>query len=145
MTGNLLDVNFLVALVWENHIQHRSARDWLSRHREEAFITCTLTETSLIRLSMNPLVVGEAVSFAAACSVLEQLKKHPAHRFWPMEEDFLSLVRGMNVSGYRQVTDACLLGLAAAGNGRLITFDKKIADLLHRSPELEPHLIIVES
>lgn len=145
MTGNLLDVNFLVALVWENHIQHMSARNWLAEHREEPFVTCTLTENSLIRLSMNPVVVGEVVDFSSACSVLRQLKEHPGHRFWSMDEDFLTLVRDMHVSGYRQVTDACLLGLAAARNGRLVTLDTRMAELLRQAPGLEGHLVIVES
>jgi hypothetical protein len=52
---------------------------------------------------------------------------------------------GTDDLGLPVFTDACLPGLAAAGNGRLITFDRKIADLLHRSPALESHLIIVES
>lgn len=144
MTGNLLDVNFLVALVWRNHVQHKAARAWLSAHKEEAFVTCTLTESSLVRLSMNPAVVGDVTDYSGACSVLEQLQNHPAHIFWPMKDDFLSLTRGMMVSGYRQITDACLLGLARAENGRLVTFDKKMEVLLLRDPRLGKHIVIVE-
>lgn len=142
MSGNLLDVNFLTALLWKNHVQHRAARDWMSAHRDEPFATCTLTESSLIRLSMNPQIVLETVAFDGACAVLDQVRMHPMHVFRPMQEDFLSLVREIPVSGYRQVTDALLLGLAKAMGGLLVTFDARMADLARRRPHLITHLII---
>ncbi len=144
MSGNLLDVNFLIALLWKNHVQHGAARAWLSAHKTESFVTCHLTENGLIRLSMNPQVVGETVAFAGACAVLEQLRNHPKHVFWPMEVDFLSLTHGIPVSGYRQVTDALLLGLAKARKGRLVTFDTKMADLVRNTHRMERHLVIAE-
>jgi uncharacterized protein len=143
LTANLFDVNFLIALMWKNHIQHSWAREWFKLHREEPFATCPVTESSFIRLSMNPAVVGEVISFATACSVLEQLQGHPLHRFWTMEKDFLSLTRDLDVSGYRQVTDASLLGLAREKGGRLVSFDRKMKVLIDQAPELEPFLVIV--
>lgn len=53
-----------------------------------------------------------------------------------MWTDNLDLARdpGMafdNLSGYRQVTDAHLLALAVRHDGRLVTFDRAIAETHH--------------
>lgn len=63
--------------------------------------------------------------------MLRALTELDGHELWT---DDLDLVRvpGMafdDLSGYRQVTDAHLLALARRHGGRLVTFDRAIADL----------------
>jgi len=145
MTATLPDVNFLIALSWRTHVHHQEAREWFSLHRDEYFATCPITEVGFVRLSMNPHVVGEAVPFEKALSALEVYLNHPHHTFWAADLDFAALVKNFPIMGYRQTTDAYLLGLAVRNGGRLITFDKKIGELIEENGELEEHLVCVEA
>lgn len=145
MTVNLPDVNFLIALSWRNHVHHYAARKWLTEHSHERFATCPITESGFVRLSMNPHVVGEAVSFQKALSALGVYLNHPKHVFWVADTDFSSLVRDFPITGYRQTTDAYLLGLAVRNSGRLITFDTKIGELAAERRELSKNMVCVEA
>jgi len=144
VTANLPDVNFLIALSWKTHVHHYAARQWFAGHRDETFATCPITESGFVRLSMNPQVVGEAVSFPEALSALDMFLKHPNHQFWAADLDFFSMVRDFPVMGYRQTTDAYLFALAVRYGGRLVTFDKKIGDLVSGRRDIDPHLVLVE-
>lgn len=144
MTTNLPDVNFLLALSWKNHTHHHNARRWFYEHGDENFATCPITESGFVRLSMNPAVVGEAVSFKAAVAALLVYSKHRNHIFWPEDKDFAELTGNFFVRGYRQTTDAYLLGLAIHRKGRLVSFDRRIEELLANHPALEKHLVVVE-
>ena len=142
-TVNLPDVNVLIALSWKNHIQHTRARRWFHEHSNESFATCPITESGFIRLSMNPSVVGEAVSYSAAAAAIKAFYQHPKHRFWPLNEGVVSAIGNIPISGYRQLTNAYLLGIAAKMQGRLITFDKKMESLIEELPVYEKHLVVV--
>jgi len=143
LTTNLPDVNFLLALSWKNHIHHHSARRWFYEHRDEAFATCPITESGFVRLSMNPAVVGEAVSFKAATAALRVYSKHRNHIFWPEDAGFAELTRDFSIQGYRQTTDAYLLGLAIRRRGRLVTFDRRIEGILADQTSRKTHLVVV--
>ena len=125
----LLDVNFLVALAWPNHVNHISARSWFHQHIQESFATCPITESGFARISMNPLVVGEQVSLPAALDLLATYQSKYNFSFWQDDLPLSALSNFRNVSGHRQVTDAYLLALAKTHNGWLVTFDGGIAAL----------------
>jgi predicted nucleic acid-binding protein len=55
------------------------------------------------------------------------------------------MVRDLPILGYRQTTDAYLLGLAVRNGGRLITFDKKIGELAEGREDVSKHLVCVEA
>ena len=63
-----------------------------------------------------------------------------SHAFWAMEHPVAALPPGILscIQGYRQITDAVLLGLAAQHSGRLATFDAGMAQLL---AEAERHWV----
>lgn len=143
MTTNLPDVNFLLALSWKNHIHHHNARNWFAEHRNEAFATCPITESGFVRLSMNPAVVGEAVSFRSALAALRVYSNHRNHIFWPEDTSFAELTEDFSIQGHRQTTDAYLLGLAIRRRGRLVTFDRRIEAILADQPSLKTHLVVV--
>jgi uncharacterized protein len=57
----LLDVNVLVALAWPHHLHHSRAHAWLGSH-PAGFLTTPITESALIRLSLNRTVTGSDVT-----------------------------------------------------------------------------------
>ena len=119
----LLDGNLLVALVTPSHVHHKAAERWFAAETQP-FATCPITQGTLIRMLMN---LGQ-LDAASAFAVLEQLVKHPQHRFWP---DGLSYtdIASRGVMGHRQVTDTYLAALARHHGGRLATFDRGLAAL----------------
>jgi toxin-antitoxin system PIN domain toxin len=130
MTANLFDVNFLIALAWPNHLSHASAVRWFEEHAAEPFATCPLTETGFIRISMNPLIVGETAPLSSVLTILSAYKELPGHLFWEDDPPTEEALSGFpTLSGHRQITDAYLLALAIRKGGRLITFDRGIGSL----------------
>jgi predicted nucleic acid-binding protein len=96
-----------------------------------------MTQSGFIRVSANPRIVDPAVTPAEARQMLRHLARLQQHQFWADDLDFTSddLPFGL-VTGYRQVTDAYLLGVALARNGQLVTLDRAILSLL---PVASPH------
>ena len=74
-------------------------------------------------------------------ALVERLRTFKAsghHEFWP---DAVSINEATTftpgaIRGYRQLTDAYLLGLAHANHGRLVTFDRSISSSI--VPKLPP-------
>lgn len=84
-----------------------------------------------MRVSSNPRVVPEARTPIEAIHLLERMTELTGHEFW--RDDFAIAsskhVARKKLLGYRQVTDAHLLGLAIARGGLLATFDSGVADI----------------
>ena len=128
MKTALLDVNVLIALAWPNHQHHKETKEWFSRMVQIAWATCPITQNGFVRISSNPKIIESAVTVLEALDFLNHLTKHPEHRFWPDTLDFSSIESrpaGL-LQGYRQVTDAYLICLAARNDGVLVTLDKRI-------------------
>ncbi|MDR0285934.1 MAG: PIN domain-containing protein [Propionibacteriaceae bacterium] len=121
MKTELADVNVLVAIAIQEHADHQAAVDWL--RGVEQFATTPVTEMGLLRLLLNPVIIG--VGITEALDTLRSIKDRPTARFWP---DATSLTdrRAVtaHVTGSKQITDTHLLNLAIAHGGRLTTFDK---------------------
>lgn len=146
MTGprpHLLDVNFLVALAWPNHLAHVRAVSWFLANRETLFATCPMTEAGFVRISMNPLIVTEQISSGAALAMLDTYRTRYKHVFWP---DTLTATEALSIfnhlSGHRQITDAYLLALAIANEGKLVSFDGGFTASAPK--EYQKNLIIVD-
>jgi toxin-antitoxin system PIN domain toxin len=124
----LLDVNALVALVWDSHVHHAAMRRWFACSGSAGWSTCPVSESGFVRVSSNPKVLAAPVSVSAARDVLRALRANPHHRFLT---DDVSVCQPdfPTVHGHRQVTDAHLLTLARRHDQRLITFDAGIAAL----------------
>lgn len=132
----LLDVNVLVALVWDSHVHHAAARAWFEGAAADGWATCPMTEAGFVRVSSNPKVLPSPVSVVDAVAVLAQLRRLAGHRFLaddvsPTDGDMPSL------SGYRQVTDAHLLMLARRRDVPLVTFDVGLVALAGRAGGVE--------
>jgi len=85
-----------------------------------------------VRVSSNRAVIPAAKSPREAVQALETMVARPHHVFWA---DDLSIADRQWVAvdkliGFRQVTDAHLLGLALKRGGQLLTLDRPIAGLV---------------
>ena len=91
-----------------------------------------MTQTGFVRVSANKAFIPTAVSPREAVLLLGELTGLAGHRFWADDVQFVrsSHVDTNRLVGHRQVTDAHLLGLALAHEGRLATLDGRMRSLL---------------
>lgn len=132
MSGFLLDVNVLIALLWPPHEAHVRAQRWFARNADQGWATCALTQTGFVRIVSNPAFSRRVVSPRDALEVLQGSLQHRAHRFWTEDIGVAGAlaILGGQLFGHQQVTDAYLLGLAIHKKGRLATLDASLAALL---------------
>jgi hypothetical protein len=138
MTVALLDVNVLVALAWPNHVHHAAAHTWFAGQRSRGWATCPLTESGFVRVSSNPRLTSDARRPAEAIELLRRMVTLPGHAFWGDETSLATSphVAGERLIGYRQVTDAHLLAVALAHEGRVATFDRGLRAIV--PPPVDP-------
>ena len=121
----LLDVNLLMALLWENHEHHTQARSWFKS--VSAFATCPVVQLGFARVSSHPLL-GYGLTPELAFGVLRQFIADPRHEFIP---DDLScadrVVRTELMTGANQITDRYLVALARQHGFSLATLDQPLA------------------
>jgi len=128
----LPDVNVLVAVAWPNHVHHDAALQWFEARHRQGWATCPLTESGFVRVSSNRKVIPAARRPEEAIGLLRQLTALAGHTFW---SDDTSIARSRHVAperllGHGQVTDAHLVALTLRRRGRLVTFDRGIADVV---------------
>lgn len=127
MRRALLDINVLLALLDSDHVDHRRARDWIGAEIDAGWASCAITQNGFVRIISqprypSPVPPGQAVERLARATDTEH------HEFWPCAVSLVDprVVDRNRLHGPRQVTDAYLLALAAARNGRFVTFDRGI-------------------
>jgi uncharacterized protein len=138
----LLDVNFLVALHSPDHIFHDLARHWFHANHKHGWASCALTQSGYVRISTQTVGGGMAV-IAKHIEALRHMCSAHEHEFWPLDFQFSEipdLIRS-RLQGPGQISDAVLLALALRRGGRLVTFDKRIRNLL---PPDSPHQAAIE-
>lgn len=136
MKAYLLDANVLIALAWPQHVHHATAHKWFAKDGKHAWATCAITQLAFVRISSNPGIIPDAVSPREACNVLKKITKLPSHRFWADTADVCSLDELKNIAlvGYRQVTDAYLIGLTRLHQGHIATLDRTMPALASAMP-----------
>lgn len=139
----LLDVNVLVALAWPNHVHHEQARHWFDSHHREGWATCPLTESGFVRVSANRRVLPEARRPLEAILLLRELTSLPGHSFWTDDTSIArsEWVEAERLTGHGQVTDAHLVALVVQNQGRLVSFDRGVSEVIPRS--LDPGDVLV--
>ncbi|HEX3732018.1 MAG TPA: TA system VapC family ribonuclease toxin [Mycobacteriales bacterium] len=144
MLTYLLDVNVLVALTWRDHVFHTAAQRWFAGLDKGSWATSTVTESSLVRVSMNRAVSKSAVSWSTALDMVATMRTRPGHTWWSDIDLVASpLMRRAPVLSYRQVTDVQLAALADHYGGRLATLDAGIVEALHPDDRALVHIIRV--
>jgi toxin-antitoxin system PIN domain toxin len=134
MSGFLLDVNVLVALLWPDHTFHELVQAWFGKNASRGWTTCPITQAGFVRIVSNPAFSVRAVSPSDALRALDLTLRHPAHQFWPDDVLLSDAVKGFEsrLVGHQQITDAYLLGLAIHKKGRLATLDRSVIELFGR-------------
>ena len=113
----LLDSSVLIAATDAADVHFTLIDRWLAGR---AFATCPITQGAMLRHQCR--VLGPAAMFES----LRLLSLNPHHTFWPdaVPYDESALV---GVTGYRQITDAYLVSLAAHHDAQLATLDVGLA------------------
>jgi hypothetical protein len=137
VTVGLLDVNMLIALTWPTHVHHLPAHAWFAENSPSGWATCPLTQCAFVRISSNRRIIPEAVTPREALALLEEVVRQESHTIWQDDIGVLDdRIPSELLVGHRQITDAYLLGLAIRNEGRLVTLDTGISELL---PARSPH------
>lgn len=123
MSRALLDINVLLALLDSDHVDHPRAHEWLDAEISSGWASCAITENGFVRIISQPRYPSP-VSPATAIGLLGDARSGH-HAFWPCQVSLLDdeVVDRSRLHGPRQVTDAYLLALAVAHQGRFVTFD----------------------
>ena len=112
-----------------SHLHHDPAHDWFSKHSDEGWATCPLTENGFVRVVCQAKHLGGLRTPKALAGRLSELRRNGRHEFW---EDRISLLDSTRfdldkLPGPSQITDVYLLALAVERRGRPVTFDQSIA------------------
>jgi len=126
---HLPDVNVLVALLHPGHVYHQNVQQWFTG--VERFATTPITEVGLLRISLNPVVMGAEICVADALASLRSLRSHPRAEFLPDDSSLAqATIDLIGLAGHKQTTDLHLVNLAAIRNAYLVTLDTKIRPTL---------------
>lgn len=121
----LLDVNVLMALLWQNHEHHLLCRKWL--RTVSGFATCPVTQLGFARVSSHHLL-GYGMTPDQAFGVLRRFIADERHQFIP--DDLSCEERGLRtdlMTSPGQVTDYYLVALARSHSISLATLDGPLA------------------
>lgn len=125
--GALPDVNFWLALAWEEHNGHPVARAWWQARRNERICFCRATQAALLRLLTNRSVMkGKPKSQAEAWPVYDALRSAPGVEWVGEPEGLETEWRRLSSRATPSTgcwTDDCLAAWALLLNLRVITFD----------------------
>jgi uncharacterized protein len=132
MAVTLLDVNALLALIWPEHQFHAQMTSWFRQHAQQGWATCPITQMGFVRIVSSGSFTKNAPSIGEAFLLLQLNIAHAHHEFWADDVTVPQSIEqlGIALQGHRQITDACLLGLAMRRKGKLATFDRSVAALL---------------
>ena len=142
----LLDANALIALCWSSHQHHESAIRWFSAHNTQGWSTCAFTQAAFVRVSLQPVFSGQAVSSSDIVEVLRLNTSQAQHSYLPIDFDMCQVYSACTggIAGHRQVTDAWLLTAAIKHHAKLVSFDSGIASLLATTSERAAHLHLLK-
>lgn len=143
MSRALLDVNVLLALLDSDHVDHDTATAWLDAEIADGWASCPITENGFVRILSQPRYPSP-VTPAEAVDLLRQARGGSDHEFWPCDVSLLDdeVLDRTRLHGSRQVTDAYLLALAVAKQGRFVTFDRAL-DLSAVPDATSAHLTVL--
>lgn len=118
----------LLALLDSDHVDHSRAHAWLEDGIGGGWATCPITENGFVRIISQPRYPSP-ISPGEAIDLLGRASDSSRHEFWTCDISVLdaSVVDRSRLHGPRQITDAYLLAVATAHDGRFVTFDRSLA------------------
>lgn len=126
MTGHLLDVNAVIALIDPLHIHHERAHAWFGARGATPWHTCPLVQNGVVRVVSHPKYPNSQPAPVVLAS-LASLAAQEGHVFLPDSVSLLdSSVHTERLLASSQVTDTYLLHLAASHDVLLATFDTRM-------------------
>ena len=124
----LPDINVWLALVFEIHAHHVSARTWFERTGGKGCVFCRVTQQGFLRLATNPQVFGDdALTLGAAWKCYDTVVKMAPIRFAAETPELESVWRQYTTAetySPKVWTDAYLAAFADTANLTLVSFDK---------------------
>jgi predicted nucleic acid-binding protein len=114
----LLDINILLASIWQTHSLHAKADVWI---KGKDLAVCPLSELGFLRISTNSKGPFRSGMSDARLLLTDFLNKNRC-AFVPAN---LSGLQSKNTSS-ETITDSYLADLAASHGMKLATFDKRI-------------------
>jgi uncharacterized protein len=128
VSGYLLDVNVIIALIDPSHVHHDRAHDWFDHVGKHDWLSCPTTENGAIRIVGHPKYSNAQPSPAVVVDSLRSLIAVGNHRFIPDRISLLdpAAVNADALLSSGQVTDTYLLALATEARATLVTFDSKL-------------------
>ena len=128
----LLDVNVLIARIYEDHLHHSSIKRWFDSGAQKTWATCGFTQSAFLRICSQRAFQSDPLSIGQLRELLSHNTRHLSHRYLPinvMADDVFEVCSG-GLVGHRQVTDAWLLTIAVKSHAKLVTFDEGLESLL---------------
>lgn len=147
MSVGLLDVNALIALLWEEHPFHKSCAAWFANAAETGWATCPMTESGCVRILSNPAFTANPPSTSSVLRLLQTATESKSnHRFWSDDLPLSALLDHWSGGlGHKQVTDAYLLALAHRHQGKVVTFDSRMQALAGQGNLAADALVILRA
>jgi toxin-antitoxin system PIN domain toxin len=142
----LLDVNALLALLWENHVFHARMARWFAGNENRGWATCPITEQGFVRIVCNPAYMKPAPGIRSAIDLLQKTTEVSMnHQFWVDDLPLSALSSSMHrrLRGPKQITAAYLLTLAMHRKGILVTFDYRMETLAPEGSAEREALVIL--
>ncbi len=124
----LLDVNFLIAVIDEDHVYHDFAKRWFKDKAIKGWATCPITENGVLRILSNPSYGLPDLEPGAIALYLQRLKEMFIQHIF-IADDYSILDGTIDLESlihHKQLTDAYLIGLAYRHKLKFVTFDRKI-------------------
>jgi len=134
---HLVDVNVLIARLFEGHEHHRHAVKWFETPGLQ-WALCPWAEAGFLRYATRP----ERLSMGEAARILDELAGHRGYHYHRIAHNWRTLTKPFfqRLHGHKQITDAFLLGLAIHDRLIFTTFDQRI---LHLAGEHSQHVCIL--
>lgn len=127
MSGYLLDINVVIALIDPSHVHHERAHEWFASTGKDDWLSCPMTQNGVVRIVSHPKY-SNAQPPVTVVESLRSLTAVGSHRFLPDKISLLDpeMVDPNAMLSSAQVTDTYLLALAVDARASLATFDTKL-------------------
>jgi toxin-antitoxin system PIN domain toxin len=127
---NFLDVNVLLALLWDRHVHSELARRWFDQTSDGESVFCRFAQLTVLRLLTTESVMGgDTSSMAAAWTAWDVLAADSRLLFMPepiaIEIELRSRSRLPSRSP-KVWADAYLLAFASTAGLTLVSFDRSL-------------------